>query len=320
MRKLKTLCFTLGILFLIGLSSCKQEIKEEGYVAVEGGNIWYKIVAKEKKGIPLLILHGGPGGRSCSMIPGFSLLATDRPIIFYDQLGSGNSDRPTDTTLWKTKRFVNEIDHLRSALNLDELHILGHSCGSTFLIEYLITKKPKGIKSVIFSSPMISAADWIADAKLLLSQLPTGIKDTINKYELLKNYSAPAYIAATDSFYARHLLRKQWPYKSAACENTGSANDTIYNYMWGPTEFNATGTLVNFDRTSDLDKIKEPILFVTGEFDEARPETMFKYQKLSKHSVVEIIENAAHITMIDQPEKLAQVIKKFLKSVESKWN
>lgn len=318
MKKIKPLCFTIGILFLIAMYSCKQEIKEEGYVAVEGGNIWYKIVGNEKKGIPLLILHGGPGSRSCSMIPGLSLLATDRPVIFYDQLGSGNSDRPADTTLWKTERFVNEIDHLRTALNLKELHILGHSCGSTFLIEYLITKKPKGIKSVIFSIPMISTPDWIADAKLLLSQLPTSVKDTINKYEKLMTYSSPAYIAATDSFYARHLVRKQWPLKSAACENVGNSNDTIYNYMWGPTEFNATGTLVNFDRTPDLDKIKEPILFVTGEYDEARPETMYKYQKLSKNANVEIISNAAHMTMIDQPEKLAHVIKNFLKSVESK--
>lgn len=316
MKKNKILSFVLIVLVLLIQSSCKQEIKEEGYVAVEGGNIWYKIIGKGK-GIPLLILHGGPGGRSCGMIPGFSLLATDRPVIFYDQLGSGNSDRPADTSLWTTERFVNEIDHIRRALHLDELHILGHSCGSTFLIEYLITKKPKGIKSVIFSSPMISTPDWIADAKLLVSQLQASIRDTINKYEKLKIYSAPAYKAATDSFYARHLIRKQWPYKSTACNNSGSSNDTIYNYMWGPTEFTATGTLLNFDRTADLDKIQEPILFVTGEYDEARPETMYKYQKLSKHGVVEIIDNAAHATMIDQPKKLTQVINRFLKSVES---
>lgn len=317
LKKLKTLSFTIGLLFLIVQCSCKQEIKEEGYVAVEGGNIWYKIVGQEKKGTPLLILHGGPGGRSCGMIPGFSLLASDRPVIFYDQLGSGNSDRPTDTALWKIERFVNEIDLLRNALHLDELHILGHSCGSTFLVEYLVTKKPKGIKSVIFSSPMISTPDWIADAKWLLSQLPAGVRDTINKYETLKDYSAPAYLAATDSFYARHLVRKQWPYMSPSCENTGSFNADVYNYMWGPTEFNATGTLLNFDRTADLNKIGEPILFVTGEYDEARPETMFRYQKLAKHAVVEVIKNAAHSTMIDQPEQLTGAIKNFLKNVES---
>ena len=163
----------------------------------------------------------------------------------------------------------------------------------------------------------VTGPDWIADAELLISKLPANIQDTITKYETLKNYSAPAYLAATDSFYARHLIRKQWPYKSDACMNVGSSNDTIYKYMWGPTEFKATGTLLNFDRTADLDEIKEPILFVTGEYDEARPETMYRYQKLAKHAVVEIIDNAGHATMVDQPEKLAQVINKFLKSVEN---
>jgi proline iminopeptidase len=71
----------------------------------------------------------------------------------------------------------------------------------------------------------------------------------------------------------------------------------------GPTEFTATGTLLNFDRTADLAKIKEPILFVAGEYDEARPATMYRYQKLAQHGVIEIIDDAAHATMIDQPTK-----------------
>jgi proline iminopeptidase len=313
MKKLTYLSITL---FLFINVSCQKEVKREGYVDVEGGKIWYKIIG-EGNGIPLLILHGGPGSRSCSMIPGFSLLGDERPIIFYDQLGSGNSERPTDTTLWNTERFVDEIDYLRKNLNLKELHILGHSCGSTFLIEYMITKKPEGVKSVIFSSPMISTPDWIADAKLLLSQMPANIQDTIHKFETLKNYSAPAYLAATDSFYARHLIRKSWPYKSVECENVGSFNEQVYNYMWGPTEFTATGTLIDFDRTADLEKIEEPILFVTGEYDEARPETMYKYQKMSQKASVEIIGNAAHMTMIDQPEKMAEAVGNFLRSIDN---
>jgi len=317
MKKMKKLGFILSVLFLIISFSCKQEIEREGYLDVEGGKVWYKIVGNGD-GIPLLVLHGGPGSRSCSMIPGYFLLSTERPVIFYDQLGSGNSDRPTDTTLWKTERFVNEIDDLRRALNLDELHILGHSCGSTFLIEYMITKKPKGVKSVIFSSPMLSTPDWIVDAKILLSQMPVEIQDTINKYEALKNYNAPEYLSATDSFYARHLSRKSWPYiPNVECDNVPDFNEQVYNYMWGPTEFTATGTLIDFDRTADLDKIEEPILFITGEYDEARPETMYKYQKLSKNANVEIIPDAAHMTMIDQPEKVADAIGRFLKKVEN---
>jgi proline iminopeptidase len=93
-------------------------------------------------------------------------------------------------------------------------------------------------------------------------------------------------------------------------------NEQIYNYMWGPTEFTATGTLIDFDRTDDLDTIEEPILFVTGEFDEALPERMYEYQKLSKNASVEIIDDAAHKTMIDQPEKLKEAIERFLEKVE----
>jgi proline iminopeptidase len=182
----------------------------------------------------------------------------------------------------------------------------------------MITKKPKGVKSVIFSSPMLSTPDWIQDAKFLLSQMPVNLQDTINKYEALEKYSASEYVAATDSFYARHLSRKSWPYiPNLECANVPAFNEQVYNYMWGPTEFTATGTLIDFDRTDDLDKIEEPILFVTGEYDEARPETMYKYQKLSKNASVEIIGNAAHMTMIDQPEKVEEVISNFLRKVEN---
>jgi len=314
MKKLAYLIITLCLLINV---SCQKEVEREGYVDVEGGKIWYKIIGKGN-GIPLLILHGGPGSRSCSMIPGFSLLGNERPIIFYDQLGSGNSERPTDTALWNTERFVDEIDHLRTSLNLKELHILGHSCGSTFLIEYMITKKPEGVKSVIFSSPMISTPDWISDAKILLSQMPIELQDTIHKYEDQENYRAPAYLTAVDSFYSRHLSRKSWPYiPNEECEDVPGFNEQVYNYMWGPTEFTATGTLIDFDRTGDLDKIEEPILFVAGEYDEARPETMYKYQKMSKNANVEIIGNAAHMTMIDQPEKMAEAVGNFLRSIDN---
>ena len=68
MNKLVYLFITL---FLFINMSCQKEVERDGYVVVEGGQIWYKIIG-DGEGIPLLILHGGPGSRSCSIIPGFS--------------------------------------------------------------------------------------------------------------------------------------------------------------------------------------------------------------------------------------------------------
>ena len=313
---MKTTLSLLTFLCLVLFISCVKEIPREGYVPVEGGRIYYKIVG-EGDGVPIVVMHGGPGSRTCPMIPGLSRLAKDRQVIFYDQLGSGLSDRPTDTTLWQTERFVDEIDLLREALNLKEVHMLGHSCGSTFLIEYMVTKDPKGVRSVIFSSPHISTPVWMDDARILLSELPESIRDTITKYESLQMYTAQPYLAATDSFYARHLSRTGYPNVSIPpCDEQPGFNSEIYNYMWGPTEFNVTGTLKDFDRTPDLHKIEEPILFMTGEFDEARPESMYKFQKMCKDATVEIIEGAAHMTFIDQPEEVERAVTRFLNQVE----
>lgn len=313
MKNLKNICF---VLFLVLCVACQKPIEKEGHVEVEGGKIWYKMVG-EGDGTPLLILHGGPGSRACNMIPGFSLLGKDRPVIFYDQLGSGYSDRPTDTTLWRIDRFIDEIDLLRDHLDLDELHMLGHSCGSTFTIEYMASKNPVGVQSIIFSSPHISTPHWMADAKILVSELPLHIRDTIAKYEALEEYTAKEYLAATDSFYARHLSRKAWPYlPNPACDGAAEFNEQVYNQMWGPTEFAVTGSLMDFDRTAFLKEITIPILFVTGEYDEARPQTIYKFQEMSNDASVEIIEGAAHMTMIDQPERVTKAIGDFLNQVD----
>ena len=309
----------LFLFFSLSIVSFSQHLQpKEGFVNVQGGRIWYKIVGTGK-GVPLLLIHGGPGSRSCEGIAGYSLLSNERPIIFYDQLGSGHSDRPTDTLLWKLPRFVNEIDSLRKALDLKELHILGSSWGAAVLIEYMLTKKSKGVKSVIFSGPLLSTPIWMKDAKILLAQLPQNTQDTIKKYERLKEYNAPSYLAATDSFYAKFMSVKAWPnIPPSTCDNVLGFNEKVYNYMWGATEFNATGTLRNFDRTNRLHELKQPVLFIAGRFDEARPETMYKFQKLVPKSKVIIIENAAHHKIIDQPVMFTNAIRSFLNSVPTK--
>jgi proline iminopeptidase len=275
--------YIFSVLFLLCCvrSSSQDLTPHEGFVRVEGGRIWYKIVG-EGKGTPLLLIHGGPGSRSCSGIPTYSLLSNERPVIFYDQLGTGHSDRPWDTKLWRPSRFADEIDSLCKALGLKELHILGHSWGGTVLMEYMV-RDPKGVRSAIFASPLISTPIWIKDAKILLSQMPKNLQDTIVKYEREKNYTAPSYLIATDSFYARYLVRHGATLVNE-CELSGPGNDSLYNYMWGPTEFNATGTLKNYDRIRDLPKIRGNVLFIAGEFDEARPETMKMFSQKVKGS------------------------------------
>lgn len=125
--RLVTLTALAGVLLTAGCQSSGIE-PGEGYVDVPGGKVWYRVVGGGDR-TPLLLLHGGPGSPSYYLEP-LGALADERPVVFYDQLGAGRSDQPTDTTLWRVDRFVEELAAVRAALGLDEVHILGHSWGT----------------------------------------------------------------------------------------------------------------------------------------------------------------------------------------------
>ena len=277
-----------------------------------GGPVWYK-VSGNGEGLPLLALHGGPGSTSCT----YSLLdplGDQRSIIRYDQLGSGRSGRPDDLSLWKVDRFVEELDVIRKKLKLEKFHLLGHSWGAALAGAYLLEKGTTGVASVIFSSPLLSTPLWIEDANYLRSQLPQGIQDTLNFHEMANTTDSDEYRDATRVFYDRHLTRGEAKEK-AECDGA-PWNQVIYEYMWGPTEFHATGNLVDFDLSHRLHTIDIPVLFLTGEFDEARPETISKFHKMIPGSEFIVIGGVAHASLSRAPDNYRRILEDFLDKVE----
>lgn len=287
---------------------------QEGMIDVPGGKVWYRKIGNGP-GVPLLALHGGPGGVSCRFEV-LAPLAVDRPVIFYDQLGSGRSEHPSDTSLWRVPRFVQEVDAVRRALKLDRIHLLGHSWGGALAAEYMIAARPTGVESVIFSSPLISTPRWIADADSLRAQLPDSVQRVLDEHERAGTIDSEAYRVATDTFYGRHVRRLPVA-NEPRCEGVAS-NDTIYRQMWGPTEFRSTGSLRTWSRAADMDEIRQPSLFITGEFDEARPTTLEEFRRTMRDAQLVVVPGAAHAAMREKPAEYIAAVRAFLARVESK--
>lgn len=283
----------------------------EGFLTVPGGPVWYRILG-EGKGTPILAVHGGPGGTSCSFLD-LAPLADGRKLIVFDQLGSGRSGRPSDRSLWNVARFVEELHAVRTKLGLKRVHLLGHSWGGSLVAEYLLRKGTRGVQSVILASPLLSTKDWIADAEELRKQLPPEVQQTLRQHESAGTTNSPEYRAAEQEFNKRFLSRRGGRGGNPDC--AGSVfNPVIYEQMWGPSEFHATGSLKSFDITKELGKLKLPTLIVVGEFDEARPQTAARYQKLIPGARLEVIPNAAHALWWDNPEATLRVFREFLTS------
>lgn len=311
--KLKYL-FCLALLTLV-FYSCRNEPlakPKEGYVTVEGGKIWYRILGNGKK-TPLLMMHGGPGGTHRSFYQ-LEPLAQDRPLILFDQLGSGKSGFHKDTTLLKVDEFVAQVQALRQALELKEVYLHGHSWGTALALETYLAH-PEGVKAIVFNSPYFSTAIWEADADTLITYLPDSIQKAIETGEREGVFTSKGYQQANRVFMKNYGVRKERP-SNPWDTVKAKRNDFIYNYMWGPTEFTATGSLKSYDRFENLKDIKVPTLFLTGEFDEARPSTVRRFHNQVRGSEFVVIEGAGHGTMHDNREQNIEAIRSFLDQID----
>jgi proline iminopeptidase len=168
--------------------------------------------------------------------------------------------------------------------------------------------------------PLISTSRWIQDANALVSMLPAETQQAVAAATASGKFDTPEFNAANDVFMAQFLSRRMPELrKSADCAASPRAfNFELYEYMWGPSEFVSTGTLRDYDRIGRLSEITIPTMFLVGQYDEARPETMREFQAFVPGSVVKVIPDAAHLVNVDQTEAFNQAIAEFLASVENK--
>jgi len=286
---------------------------EEGKISVEHGyQIWYRRV--ENGGIPLLTLHGGPGAGH-DYLETLEGLAAKRPVIFYDQLGCGKSDQPDDRSLWRIERFVTEVNTVRQALGLEQIHLLGQSWGGWLAIEYMLTN-PTGVVSLILASTSASIPQFVAETKRLKSELPPEVYETMQRYEAAGEYHHPEYEEATLEFYRQHVCRLvEWP--EPLLRTVANLTDNpVYETMNGPNEFMVIGNLKDWDRTDRLGEITVPTLITVGRYDELTPacaETL--HQGISNSQMV-VFEESAHLAHLEETEKYLQVVADFLARVE----
>ena len=290
-------------------------MNKEGKIQLKSGHqIWYRRVGSGDA-IPLLTLHGGPGSGHDYLEP-LEKLAKDRPVILYDQLGCGKSDQPNGASLWKLKRFLTELDEIREALNLKQIHLFGQSWGGLLAIEYMLAQ-PQGVASLILADSYASMPQLAQEVNRLRSKLPAKTQETLNHFEAKGDFHHSEYRAAVIEFYNQYVCRV--PAKPDCLLRTAAnlENNIVYKTMNGPNELVVTGNLREWNRTDRLSEISVPTLILAGRYDEASPvcaETL--HQGIAGSQLV-IFEESSHIPHIEEESKYLGVVSRFLCRVDA---
>ena len=260
----------------------------EGFLPFRGFRTWYRVVGKREapERLPLLVLHGGPGSAHDALEGLGALARHGRRVVFYDQLGSGESSRPDDPSLWTVETFVEQLRSVREGLGLERIHLFGSSWGGMLALEYALTQ-PEGLTSLVLNSTPTSAPRWAEET----GRLAAGVDE--------------------EEFRRRHICRLD-PEPEVLQRARAKFGKQVYETMWGPNEYTVTGTLKGWDVAERLGEIRVPTLITSGRHDECTPSLVEPLHAGITGSEWVIFEDSAHMAYLEEPERYLEVVGDFL--------
>ena len=265
------------------------------------------------RGIPLIILHGGPGGCVERYEPLEKLADFGIPLIFYDQLGCGYSKVPKNHKIsWNFRVFLDEFENLIKYFKLKKYNVLGHSWGGMLALEYVTHFDHEGLNKLILFSTLPSTKSWNDEHLKILEEFSEEEKEALLAERDEKPYDKRIYKCAVKKFIKNHVGKRSkdlYPFKTKRFPKT---NKEIYEKMWGKSEFFGTGTLKDWSVEDKLKTIDVPTLILSGALDESAPSINELMNKEIKNSKWVLLKKSHHIGYVEEADLVIDLVKNFI--------
>lgn len=298
--------------------------EHEGRLAVDevGHEIYYRLFGGDRE--TLVGLHGGPGADHRYLSRLGELAGDGLQVLLYDQLGSGKSDVPDDSSLWVVPRFVEELETVRTSLGLGPVHLMGQSWGGILALQYALDH-PDGVQSLVLSNTGSSVNEIFRGMTQLRLDLGADLFTRMVMREAEGDVESDEYQAMVKQLYARHLRRstpfafdrslREFEEIMVPLMDLGPA----YFAMWGPHEFLLTGTLADWDVTARLGEITVPTLILCGWFDEVD----LRCHRILAEGIPDnefvIFGNSSHVTILEKEgDAYLAVIRDFVRRASAR--
>jgi proline-specific peptidase len=282
----------------------------EGYVDYRGYRTWYRIAGDPGSGaVPLLALHGGPGSTHHYFGP-LERLGAERPVVVYDQVGCGASDRPRDLE-WSVAVFRDEVDAVRAELGLERIHLLGTSWGGMLALEHVLSGA-EGVASLILSSTLASIDQWAAEQLVLRNALPSEVVEVLDCHEQAGTYDDPEYERALQAYSDRHFYRGPRP-RAELDRMDAEKSQEVYRAMQGPNEWTPIGALRGWDVRDRLGEIDVPTLVIRGRYDMCTdPVAATLTQGITGAREV-VLEESSHTPVLEETDRYLEAVSMFMR-------
>lgn len=299
--------------FLASLSVASTEAPSSNWrpfstESADGERIAFYVAGSLNNGVmPLLVISGGPGSNHRYMRVGgaFQQISKTRPVIMFDQRGTGDSSQNMenlDFELW-----ADDIEAIRNSVGIQQLDLLGHSFGGIVAMSYA-KKYPDALRSITLTG---SSAPKLSDTKQLLADI---YPDRITSWRETRQALSPRFKAGDISiFFSMEFVD---PEKAVLYER--AVSDYTYRIDLNNALREQLSTL---DYTETVRTLDMPVLIVHGRFDAVvAPSVAWSLHKLIDGSQIKFLKQAGHLAFVETPEVFADTVETFLGQIDSASN
>ncbi|KAI0649017.1 proline-specific peptidase [Trametes meyenii] len=288
---------------------------EEGFIPFayqgETHQTYYKLFGslEDRTRPPVVVVHGGPGISHDYLLPLADLAQQSYPVILYDQIGNARSTHlpHKPPSFWTIDLFLDELENLLAHFSVeDEYHIVGHSWGAMMGSEFIVRRRPAGLRRFVVSDAPAAVSDWGKSFKELLAKFPQDVKDAIARgFE-----DQEEYWNALMKVYVVHGCRaKPFP------------KDLEYSLLqvYGKDADRTVDEAPILSRWTIVDRlhlIEVPTLVINGRYDIAQDFVMKPYDDNIPNSRWITFENSSHTPFWEEREGYMEVVGSFL----AEWN
>jgi proline-specific peptidase len=252
-------------------------------------------------GLPVIVLHGGPGLDHQTLRPWLDPLADEFRLVFVDQRGQGRSE-PADATRLTIATFARDVDLLREALELERFALLGHSFGAIVATWHAI--EHGSAAGYVLSGGSDSSVGLAHDVRRALIGLGHEGAEIAQAWQK----------AASDDGAFAELVRAQARLQFAGDPPPGYGETTILapavmRHFAGPD-----GGAFAYD--SRLPTIDRPVLVITGEEDRiGTPRAALALHEGIRDSELVLVPGAGHMAFIERQEQYLAAVRSFLREL-----
>jgi proline iminopeptidase len=266
------------------------------------------------KGPATLLVHPGGPGLTYHYLRGLLKLANAHlRVILFNPRGVGHSWAPSSPREYTLGAMTEDIEAIRKALHITELHLLGYSAGGFAALEYA-HRYERRLTSLLLCATAGSAEEIRQANRMMLALAPPKHRAMVRELARAKAFDTPEYQRLIEEIFGPFQTRffkgtsKDW--------KATKLSPAVYRAMMTRSgdEFAVDGTLAKWDGRRYYSKIEVPTLVVVGRYDFFLTPSVEMSDRIEP-AHLRVLPRSSHRAILEQPKEFLGTVREFLEDV-----